>query len=111
MSAYMQFIELPLFTEAVVEAQAEESLRKLQLELCENPGKGDLIQGTAGFRKVRMRLTGRGKSGSLRAIYIHFAREQKIYFAMLYKKSDRDTLSHKQKEALKQISQQLRSVQ
>lgn len=105
----MEFVELPLFTEAVAEARAEESLRRLQLELLDNPGKGALIQDTGGFRKVRMSLPGKGKSGSARVIYIHFASKRKIYLVMFYKKANRDTLSHRQKEALRRLSQQLRS--
>ena len=68
----MEFIKLPGFTAAVEESNAEESLRDLQLELIANPMKGDVIHGTGGFRKVRVRQPGRGKSGSLRAIYLYF---------------------------------------
>ena len=82
----MEFIELPSFTAAVEESSAEESLMALQLELIANPMKGDVIQGTGGFRKVRMRLPGRGKSGSLRAIYLYFLDRDRIYLAMLYRK-------------------------
>jgi hypothetical protein len=39
----MEFIELPGFTEAVKEANAEEPLGQLQLELIAHPEKGDLI--------------------------------------------------------------------
>jgi hypothetical protein len=70
-SDQMEFIELASFTEEVQAIGAEESLRKLQVELLANPEKGDLIQGTGGFRKVRMNLPGRGKSGSARIIYLY----------------------------------------
>jgi hypothetical protein len=79
----MEFIELPGFTAAVEESNAEESLRDLQLELIANPMKGDVIQGTGGFRKVRMRLPDRGKSGPLRAIYLYFLDRDRAYLAML----------------------------
>jgi hypothetical protein len=104
----MEFIELPSFTAAVKEANAEESLRGLQLELITDPMKGDVIRGTGGFRKVRMRLPGRGKSGSLRAIYLYFLDRNRIYLAMLYRKNVRDTLSHDQKAALRRIATSLK---
>jgi hypothetical protein len=83
----MEFIELPGFTAAVEESNAEESLRDLQLELIANPMKGDVIQGTGGFRKVRVR---------------------RVYLAMLYRKNVRDTLSHDQKAALRRIAASLK---
>jgi hypothetical protein len=104
----MEFIELPGFTAAVEESNAEESLRDLQLDLIANPMKGDVIQGTGGFRKVRVRLPGRGKSGSLRAIYLYFSDRDRVYLAMLYRKNVRDTLSHDQKAALRRIAASLK---
>ncbi len=104
----MEFVELPNFSNSIAVLTLDEPLRKLQLELLANPEKGDLIQGTGGFRKVRMALPGQGKSGSTRVIYIYFISVQTIVFAMIYKKTDRDTLSHEQKNALKRLAQQLK---
>src|SRR6266403_1752284 len=104
----MEFVELPNFSNSIAVLTLDERLRKLQLELLANPEKGDLIQGTGGFRKVRMALPGQGKSGSTRVIYIYFISVQTIVFAMIYKKTDRDTLSHEQKNALKRLAQQLK---
>jgi len=104
----MEFVELPNFSNSIAVLTLDEPLRKLQLELLANPEKGDLIQGTGGFRKVRMALPGQGKSGSTRVIYIYFLSVQTIVFAMIYKKTDRDTLSHEQKNALKRLAQQLK---
>jgi hypothetical protein len=104
----MEFIELPNFTRSIEAMGAEEAYRKLQLELIANPEKGDLIQGTGGFRKVRMALKDRGKSGSTRVIYLYFLSAQIIVLGMIYKKSDRDTLSHDQKKSLRAIADQLK---
>jgi hypothetical protein len=98
-----------IFTEEVQAIGAEESLAKVQLELLANPEKGDLIQGTGGFRKVRMNLPRRGKSGSARVIYMYLRSGSRIIFADIYKKSDRDTLSHEQKTRLRAIAQILKS--
>jgi len=104
----MEFIELPNFTRSIEALGAEEAYRSLQLELIANPQKGDLIQGTGGFRKVRMALAHRGKSGSTRVIYLYFLSAQTIVFGMIYKKSDRDTLSHDQKNNLRALAYQLK---
>jgi mRNA-degrading endonuclease RelE of RelBE toxin-antitoxin system len=108
-SEQMEFIELASFTEEVQAIGAEESYRKLQLELLTNPEKGDLIQGTGGFRKVRMNLPGRGKSGSARIIYMYLKIHDRILLVDIYKKTDRDTLSHQQKRWLKALALILKS--
>ena len=104
----MEFIELPSFTRAIQEAHAEESLRQLQLELITNPEKGPIVKDTGGFRKIRLALPGRGKSGSARAIYFYLAIETRIVFAMFYLKAKTDTLSHEQKKRLRMIAEELR---
>jgi hypothetical protein len=104
----MEFVELPSFTKAVQEEKAEEQLQKLQNELIANPEKGDLIRNTGGFRKVRMPLPGMGKSGGARVIYYYLVDDSQILLAMLYKKTDRDTLSHDQEVALKGLAAQLK---
>jgi len=105
----MEFIETEGFTKAVREIKAEESLRKLQLELVANPLKGALLQRTGGFRKVRMALPNRGKSSSARVIYLYLPLNPTIIFAALYLKKDRDTLSHEQEKQLQGIAKQFKS--
>jgi len=104
----MEFIELPNFTRSIEGLHAKEAYRNLQLELIANPKKGDLIQGAGGFRKVRMALEHQGKSGSTRVIYLYFLSAQTIVFGMIYKKTDRDTLSHDQKKTLRALAQELK---
>ena len=60
------FIESHKFAEQVARLNAEEALLELENELMQNPDKGDLIQGTGGFSKIRMKLPGRGKSAGAR---------------------------------------------
>ena len=59
----LAFIEFPAFTRRVLEVANDEVLRELQNELMRQPDKGAVMQGTGGFRKVRMPLPGRGKRG------------------------------------------------
>lgn len=47
----------------------DDQYRELQERLIENPEIGDLIQGSAGLRKISWKLTGRGKRGGVRVIY------------------------------------------
>jgi hypothetical protein len=65
------FIETARFTQDLQELAVPDNLYRLfQIELIFNPNKGDIIEGSGGIRKVRMRLPGKGKSGSARVWYL-----------------------------------------
>jgi hypothetical protein len=75
----------------------------------ENLERGDVIQGTGGFRKARMRLAGGGKSGGARVIYLYIAEHNAIVLATLYKKSKRETLTEDEKQSLKQAAHTIKA--
>ncbi|MGE4500388.1 MAG: type II toxin-antitoxin system RelE/ParE family toxin [Hydrogenovibrio sp.] len=102
----MEFIETSIFTKQIDSIATDEDITKLQVDLIQQPEKGDLIQGTGGFRKVRMALAGKGKSGGVRVIY-YYIRHTKIYLVMAYPKSKQDNLSAAEKKQLKQLAKQL----
>ena len=88
-----RFIETQQFTAQVVALGAEESLGKLQNELGQNPEAGDALQGTGGFRKIRMALPGRGKSGGARVIYYYLASRERIVLFYLFTKNEAANIS------------------
>jgi hypothetical protein len=98
------FIEATRFTERVQQLRAEPQVWALQDLLCQDPEKGHVIQGTGGFRKIRMGLPGRGKRGGCRIIYLHVKSVSRIYFIYLYPKNEEVDLSANKKKALKQIA-------
>ena len=55
MSHAIEFIEPPVFTKQIKALATDDELKDLQVELIDQPTKGDLIQGTGG----------QGKSGSV----------------------------------------------
>ena len=73
-------------------------------ELTRNPEKGDLLRGTGGFRKARMRLPGRGKSGGARVIYYYLSADGVVYLVSLYAKNVQESLTAKQTKQLKELS-------
>ncbi len=105
----LEFIEHPRFTAIVTALVHDEDYRRFQNELIENPERGDVIQGTGGFRKARMRLAGGGKSGGARVIYLHLPEHDVIFLGTLYKKSKRETLTDNEKQNLKQIAQSIKT--
>jgi hypothetical protein len=102
------FIEHPQVTERLRKLNAEDSFRVLQVHLMHHPEAGEMIQHSGGFRKVRMDLPGRGKSGSARVIYIYFRTSAKIFVAYVYVKGKSDTLSQDQLKSLRAYSAELR---
>jgi hypothetical protein len=51
----LEFIEAPYFSKLLAEYLSDEDYRQLQLHLARDPEDGDVIQGTGGFRKTRLR--------------------------------------------------------
>ena len=82
----------------------DEDLQALQGELLNNPKRGDVMRGTGGFRKIRFALQRRGKSKSLRVIYLDIPAFGILYLMLAYPKSEKDTLSSAECNELKLIA-------
>jgi hypothetical protein len=85
------FIESHKLTEQVARLDAQEAVWELENELLQNPDRGDLIQGTGGFRKIRMKLAGRGKSAGARVVYFHLKITPSSSFFFSTPRADRAT--------------------
>jgi hypothetical protein len=108
-SSALEFVELPRFTTIVTALVSDEEYRRFQSELIEEPERGDLIQGTGGFRKARMPLAGGVKSGGARVIYLYLPDQEVIFLATLYKKSKRETLTDDEKQSLKEAARRIKA--
>ena len=98
------FYETTSFTEGIRKLKAGDKCLELKEELARDPAKGDLLRGTGGFRKVRMRLPGRGKSGGARVIYYYLSANGVIYLVSIYAKNVQEKLTAKQTKQLKKLS-------
>lgn len=78
-----------------------ESYRLLQLELITYPGKGRIIPGTGGIRKLRWASRGRGKRGGVRVIYYWAVERDIVLLLLIYPKNVQDDLSADQKRLLR----------
>lgn len=98
----MRFVETSIFTKQLEKLLPDVSYRMLQSSLMYKPDAGAVIKGSGGLRKVRWRLPGSGKRGSLRVIYF-FDRPETIYMVFLYKKNDQSDLTPEQVITLKKL--------
>ena len=61
------------------------------------------MQGTGGVRKMRFAFEDRGKSGSVRVIYVDFEVYEKIFLITAYSKDERDNLTMSERNELRQM--------
>lgn len=87
----------------------DEELKELEVFLCENPDAGDMIQGTGGLRKLRWALPGKGKSGSVRTLYVDFAFFEQIYMIACFKKNEKQSLSKAEKIQMKTAIERIKA--
>ena len=98
------FVELPIFqTRWKAMGLNDDDLKRLQEELLADPKVGAVMQGTGGVRKMRFAFEHRGKSGSVRVIYVDFEIYEKIYLLTAYTKDEKDNLSDAEKNEIKQL--------
>ncbi len=107
MSHAIEFVETSIFTRQIKELATDDELKDLQAELIAQPDKGDIIKGTGGLRKVRMAVGNKGRSGSIRVLYV-LALADKIYLVLAYPKAVKDSLTAEEKAKLKLIVQSLK---
>lgn len=98
----MEFIETPTFTRMVTELLSDDEYRDLQNTLVEDPGRGDIIKGGGGIRKLRHAVQGRGKSGGVRVIYYWVKDNHQIFMLVVYPKAKKDNLTDKETAILRE---------
>lgn len=81
----------------------DKDLIELENTINNNPDTGKLIQGTGGLRKLRFVLPNKGKSGSVRILYIDFISYEKTIFMNVYTKNEKDNISEKEKQMYKTL--------
>ena len=82
---------------------SDDDLKNLEQELLNDPKVGDVLQGTGGVRKMRFSFPYRGKSGSVRVIYVDFEVYERIYLLTVYQKADQENLSKAERNDLKKL--------
>jgi hypothetical protein len=71
--------------------------------IAQDPAGGDLIPDSAGLRKRRIPLPGRGKRGGARVITLYLGEAFPVYAVFVFAKNERENLSPDQKRALMRL--------
>lgn len=81
----------------------------MELLLLDEPTRGQLIERTGGFRKVRFARPSRreGKSGGTRVIYYLLDRRDRIYLLLVYAKGVKDDLTRAEENDLRKLARAL----
>lgn len=99
----MKIIETSVFTKKIKTLLPDEDYRLLQNEITLNPGKGKIIRGSGGLRKIRWSIPGKGKSGGVRVIYYWIKAKEIILMLLVYSKNEQDDLTNEQLKILKSL--------
>lgn len=77
--------------------------------LLEKPTRGELMERTGGFRKMRFARPSRreGKSGATRVVYYFLDRRDRIYLLLAYPKASRDDLTRTEENELRNFARAL----
>jgi hypothetical protein len=82
---------------------ADEELRQLEIEILRDPKQNPVIPNTGRLRKMRFAFEGRGKSGSVRVLYVDFEDIKQIYLIGAFSKSEKENLTRAEQILMKKI--------
>ena len=100
-------VELKSFTKAAKGVLSEDELDELKVFIALSPKSGDLIQGTAGVRKLRWKASGRGKRGGARVIYYYHNQTVPLFLITVFLKGERVDLSKTDRNKMKALTKAL----
>ena len=99
----MRIIETPIFTKRVQDILSEEEYRLFQIKIISDPEAGNIIQGSAGIRKIRWAGSGRGKKGGSRILYYWYNKQGLLLMLFIFNKNEKDDLTKTQLKTLQII--------
>jgi hypothetical protein len=79
---------------------SEAERERIVVMVAANPECGEVIQGTGGFRKVRVARSGMGKRGGARVIYILRGEGFPVFLVAAYAKNEKENLTKQERNQL-----------
>jgi len=97
-------VELPTYIRAAQALFTEQEQAEIASTLAADPECGNLIPGTGGFRKLRVRRGGMGKRGGGRVIYILRNQKFPIFLVPAYAKNEKENLTKQERNELSKLA-------
>ena len=100
----MEFIESRPFTRRLHEIAgdaADELLRAMQAQLAREPGRGAMVPGLGGVRKVRIAGRSKGKRGGYRCLYLYLEKRQHVHLLVLLAKNEQADATPEQRSQIR----------
>lgn len=82
----------------------QEDYDKFTEELAKNPDIGDVISGTGGVRKARLKSAAKGKRGGFRVCYFYFQAKERIYLFHIFGKNEQENITEEEKKILRDFA-------
>jgi len=98
---------MPAYLRAAEAIFTEGERSDIVSRLAADPECGDLIQGTGGFRKVRVGRSGIGRRGGARVVYILRNASFPIFLVTAYRKNEKDNLTKKERNELAKRAEEI----
>ncbi len=86
-------VETPSYFRSAEKLFTAEERENIVSMIAADPECGDIIQGTGGFRKVRVGHRSRGKRGGARVVYILRNEEFPVFLIAVYGKNEKENLT------------------
>ena len=96
------------FYKDAVALLGEDGYEELVAYIALNPEAGDVIRGSGGFRKLRFKRPGTGKSGGVRTIYFFYTPKHPISLLAIYGKNERANVTQAEINELSRIARILK---
>jgi len=93
-------VETPGYLKAAEAIFTQVEREQIVSMVAADPECGEVIQGTGGFRKVRVARGGMGKRGGARVIYILRNEAFPIFLVMVYAKNQKENLTGQERNQL-----------
>ena len=100
-------VETPGYLKAVESIFSQAERDRIVAMVAANPEYGEVIQGTGGFRKVRVARSGMGKHGGARVIYILRGEAFPIFLVMAYAKNEKENLTMRERNLLSKRAEEI----
>lgn len=108
-----QIVQTRVFGKTIKSLIAKRKLAKDDFEnfkksLAEYPNQGDVIPGTGGMRKIRLKSRDKGKRSGFRVGYLNIEDKLIIFLVFIFSKNEQEDLSPEEKKELKHLAESIK---